>query len=206
MISQENENLISRYDDPELSPSERQQLTELMETDDEAREFEAKYRRLDAELETLPDGLGVLDFTGFRRRIRESIESAPVIRMPHHRLWSRWVPLAAAASVAIAFLSLWQLFTTKTTPLLPPSIGEGFTNKVMVKQLDSQPGQAVVNRIQLSAAPTPIAAASFPVDRESDSVYDEGGVICFIGSESDTNGASVPSATGFLSSLLKGST
>ena len=206
MISQENENLISRYDDPELSPSERQQLTELMETDEQARELEAQYRRLDAELETLPDGLEGVDFTGFRRRIRESIETAPAIRMPHHRLWSRWIPLAAAASVAIAFLTLWQLFTTKTTPLLPPTLESGFTNKVMVKQPASPPSQVVVNRIQLSAAPSAVAAASFVVDRESDTVYDEGGVICFVGSESDAKGASEPSATGFLSSLLKGST
>jgi len=206
MISREKENLISRYDDPELSPSERKQLTELMETEEEARELEAQYRRLDAELETLPDGLEGVDFTGFRRRIRESIDSAPVIRMSRRRLWTHWAPIAAAASVAIAFLSIWQLFTTKTTPLQPPALEEGFTNKVMVKQLEAQPSQGVVNRIQLSAASRTVVAASFAVDRETDTVYDEGGVICFVGSESDTKGASVPSATGFLSSLLKGST
>ena len=124
MISKENENLISRYDDPELSTSERQQLTEFLETDDEARDLEAQYRRLDAELETLPDGLEGVDFSGFRRRIRESIESAPVVRRPHRQLWTRWAPIAAAASMAIAFLSIWHSLKQGSNPRAVTSLGK----------------------------------------------------------------------------------
>ena len=205
MISKKNENLISRYDDPELSTAERQQLTELLETEDKARGLEAQYRRLDAELETLPDGLDAVDFTGFRRRIRESIESAPVIQLPHRRLWTRWAPIAAAASVAIAFLSIWQFYKSGTGLQIEPTDGGGIVsrvNKVELATGSSQPVEPRVNRIQLAV----VVESSFVMDLESDSVYDDGGVICFVGTESEGNRTSVPSASGFLGSLLKGST
>jgi len=211
MISKENENLISRYDDPELSTSERQQLTELLETDDQARELEAQYRRLDAELETLPDGLDGVDFSGFRRRIRESIEtaSAPVIRRPHRYLWTRWAPIAAAASVAIAFLSIWHSFKSDTITVIPPPpelpVAVEPTNNVQIASVSYTSSEEVVNRIQL-APPSVVLQTSFAMDLEGDSVYDDGGVICFIGSENEGQEAAVPSATGFLGSLLKGST
>jgi len=208
VISKEHENLISRYDDPELNTAEREQLTELLETDDEARELEAQYRRLDAELETLSDGLDGVDFSGFRERIRESIESAPVVRLPHRRLWIRWAPIAAAAaSVAIAFLSLWHTFKSDTitmgpTPPKSPVVAAP-TSNVKLASIDSAPSETVVNRIQLAAPPV---EPSFAVDLESESLYDDGGVICFVGSESDAQEASMPSATGFFGILLKGST
>jgi len=209
MISREHENLISRYDDPELSTVEREQLTELQETNDEARELEAQYRRLDAELETLPDGLDGVDFSGFRRRIRESIESvetAPVIRMSHRRLWTRWAPIAAAASVAIAFLSIWYKFKSDTTtpPPIPPE--SSYTNYVKIGGDDVKPSEPMVNQVQIALVPAGGMDERFDVDLESDAVYDAGGVICFVGTESEGNGISVPSASGFFGSLLKGST
>ncbi|GEM_PF-1451393 len=210
MISKENENLISRYDDPELSTAERQQLTELLETDDEARKFEAHYRRLDAELETLPDGLDGVDFSGFRRRIRESIEiaPAPVIRRPHRQLWTRWAPIAAAASVAIAFISIWHSFKSDSVtigPIPPKTPMAGPKSEVKIASINLAPSEAVVNRIQLAAAPV-VVEPSFAMDMESDSVYDDGGVICSNGSENEQQEAAVPSATGFFSTLMKGST
>jgi len=207
MISKEHENLISRYDDPELSTAERQQFSELQETNDEARELEAQYRRLDAELETLSDGLDGVDFSGFRRRIRESLETAPVIRRPHRRLWTRWAPIAAAASVAIAFISLWHSFTGGPPSPLPPTPPVPPLAKMEVKLAPTTtPSEAVVNRIQLAVVPAGGMDARFDMDLESDSVYDSGGVICFVGTESEGKGTSVPSASGFFGSLLKGST
>ena len=121
-LSKENEHLISRYDDPDLNAAEREQLADLLETRDGARQLEAQYRRLDAELERLPDGLDSVDFTDFRLRIRESIEAAPVIRIRQHRLWNRWVPIAAAAAIAIACVSIWQALNTETK-IAPPAPG-----------------------------------------------------------------------------------
>jgi hypothetical protein len=208
MISREQENLISRYDDPELRTSEREQLSELLETEDKARELEAQYRRLDAELETLPDGLEGVDFSGFRRQIRESIESAsaPVIRLPYRRLWIRWAPIAAAASVAIAILSIWHSLKQPPTGHEPvPPIVQVRTNNVKLANVDVKPPGAVVNRIELGA-PSEAEESIFAVDIESDGVYDDGGVICFVGTESEGKVSSVPSAGGFFGALLKGST
>ena len=205
MISKENEHMISQYDDPDLSAAQREQLTELLETDDAARGLEAQYRRLDAELERLPDGLDSVDFTGFRERIRESVEAAPVIRMPHRRLWNRWAPIAAAASVAIAFLSIWHSFKPETGPTPPlgnDEVVKGPTNNVQIADVAYTSSEPRVNRIQLAVAP----AASFAMDLETDSVYDEGGVICFVGTESESNGTSRSSGGNFLGELMKGST
>jgi hypothetical protein len=206
MISKENEHLISQYDDPDLSATEREQLTDLLETDDSARGLEAQYRRLDAELERLPDGLDSVDFTGFRERIRESIEAAPVIRMSQRRLWTRWAPIAAAASVAIAFVSIWQALKTDPKISLQTPIGPSFTNSVQIESPEVKPTGLVVNRIQLAVAPAAVVEASFAMDLEVDSVYDDGGVICFIGTESESNGTSRSSGGSFMGELMKGST
>jgi len=202
MISKENEHLISQYDDPDLSAAEREQLTELLETDDSARGLEAQYRRLDAELERLPDGLDAVDFTGFRERIRESIETAPVIRMPQRRLWNRWAPIAAAASIAIAFVSLWQALKTDTKIPPQPPPGPSITNNVKIESPVVKPTGLVVKQIELA----PAAEVIFAVDLESDEVYDDGGVICFVGTESEANVKPGSFGGSFIGEWMKGST
>ncbi len=214
MITNENENLVSRYDDPELSAAERRELIELLETDDEARDLEAQYRRLDAELETLPDGLDGVDFTGFRRRIRESIETAPVIRRPYRQLWTRWAPIAAAASMAIAFVSIWHSLSPEAKKQIDIHRGNtGIVEKVKPAPVNRvllvsapAPSGARVNRIQLGASASAAVEPSFAMDMENESVYDDGGVICFVGGENDEQETTVPSPTGFFGTLLKGST
>lgn len=211
MVSKENEYLISRYDDPDLSPAELQQLGELLETDDAARKLEAKYRRLDAELETLPDGLDGVDLTGLSRRVRQRIESAAVIPLPRRRLWTRWAPIAAAASVAISLISLWYVF--KPEPISPrhplptsPIATVSPMSKMRLATIEPANPKRVVNRIRLSMSPATVEEQRIAMDIKSDSVYDTGGIICSVGSENDASESHELSMMGFLSTLLKGST
>lgn len=212
MIPKEHEELISRYDDPDLSTSERDRLRELLEVDDTARSLEAQYRRLDAELERLPDGLDEVDLTALRRRILDRIESGTVVRYPRRRSWVRRASIAAAASVAIGLISLWYVYQPEVIRDRSGSSGRstamGRVNKVQLAMNRPVGSETVVkvNRVQLSASPTTVPEPGIAIDTQTDSLYDFGSVICFIDSKQEGLESQDHSIATFFNTLLKGST
>jgi len=114
MITEELDILLSRYDDPDLSGSERARLEEALSQDAQARAMLAQYRRLDEHLARLPDALGAVDFEQFGRGVRQALDaSARPGRQWRRLLWPVLTPLAAAAAVLLIVLSGGLLVETE---------------------------------------------------------------------------------------------
>jgi hypothetical protein len=151
MKTEDLENLVSRYNDPDLSGSDRARLKQMMEVNPDLRQLHKQYQQLDLALGQLPDGLEKVDFNQFSQRVSRVIAgmAAPVSAMPVTTILLRryLVPLAAAA-VIIAALPLFLLRDHQPTRPVGDIIAV-----VKLAQPQTFYDQGVINNIGVIMAP-----------------------------------------------------
>jgi len=201
MISPDVERLISRYDDSDLAPAERAALAQALARDAEARGVLEQYRRLDAELERLPDGLDGVDLSGVRARVRvgiAAVEAHSATRRRVRRAWWAAGVVSAAAAVGMAVLA-WQFVAGRGGRGGGPG-ALGWTKQVAVWEPSAGPAEARVRVICL---------APWPAGETTEGPGGAGEVICSVGpSEAAEGSGPVMSSGGWgpLGAFLNGST
>ncbi len=105
MLTPEQEILISRYDDPDLTASERVELENLLERP-EGQEIRRQFERLDRELANLPPIAAQIDEAAFRHGVGQRLDEDAGIQGSRRRLqlWRYLLPLTAAAAIALVAL------------------------------------------------------------------------------------------------------
>ncbi|MBN1846007.1 MAG: hypothetical protein JW810_10005 [Sedimentisphaerales bacterium] len=207
----DNEHLISRYADPDLPAAQRRKLERLTAEDPAARTLLEQYRRLDRQLAELPDGLDQVDFGAFRAAVRRRLAAETVTTYADRRSWRRWAPLAAAAALAISFLSGWWLLPTLRTPRGPANPSDGdrqavaAVSRVIVDTRLSAPSQPRVSLIRVALAPPAEGYAPSRWQTESPEADIQGEVICYTGSTGVLEDRPATGA-GILRVLMNGST
>jgi hypothetical protein len=145
MTHEEMEILISRWDDPDLAPSEREQLEQVLAEDSAGREVFQQYQRLDEQLGQMPDILESVDFDGFRQRVARAIATVERSGRGHRVFWRRWAPLAAAAAIMMVAIPWKMMSPEKIEPptgiqegavvLVNPQAPKNYANHIHVVQL-----------------------------------------------------------------------
>ena len=134
MINKENEMLISRFGDPDLSSAERTQLDKLLQSDPQARDLLEQYQKLNQRLENLPDPLENLDLNSFTQNVNRAIDLT-LLRKSRSFLRHTLLPLSAAAALVIAALALFYT-TAQNQPLIP----DNDSVKTIVNNNNGAPG------------------------------------------------------------------
>ena len=121
-MSEQQEYLISRYDDPDLSGQERSELAALLKGNEEAQALLEEYRHLDGHLAMMGQTASPVSVETFVRAVHERIDATShekipaaasrpkrsVLRFPG---WMR--PIAAAAAAVAVVLLAWMLFPSR---------------------------------------------------------------------------------------------
>ena len=145
MTHEKMETLISRWDDPDLTPAEREQLEKVLAQDSAGREVFQQYQRLDEQLGQMPDVLESVDFDGLRQKVARAIAKAERPGQGHRVFWRRWAPLAAAAAIMMVAIP-WKIMSPeKIEPptgiqdgavvLVNPQAPKNYANHIQVVQL-----------------------------------------------------------------------
>ncbi|MCK6561091.1 HEAT repeat domain-containing protein [candidate division KSB1 bacterium] len=154
--------LLLLYDSNELTPLQRQQVEELLQTDPEAQQELAALRALQRRLQaTKPYEPEAATLQRLRRQLHRRLEAAPAR--------ARWRPrlvefllgsdrplwrLGFAAAMLVLGLGLGRQFFTRTTVVtLPPAAGAAFTTEPVITGNSAiVPQLANVHRIHLDPA------------------------------------------------------
>ena len=169
MKPQETEELISRYNDPDLSDSEKDLMNQALAADADLRHIQRQYQRLDRVLEQLPDGLDDVDFSGFTQRVSAATASAEAPGPKPISIWRYLAPLAAAAALIIVALPLYNFLSNNTETSTDTA---DFMSIVTLAPPQQLLGEPLVNQIEIIREP---AGTVSPV------LTEEGGVICSVG-------------------------
>ena len=110
MMREEQEFLISRYDDPDLTGSDRQELDALLDGEPEARAIVEQYRKLDDQLATLADHSSSVNLDRFRDGVNDKLDQLQARRPVRRLLWRVLVPLSAAAVFLLVALPWIQSY------------------------------------------------------------------------------------------------
>ena len=104
MTAEDKEILISRWDDPELTQTQKRALEKLLQEDEEGAMLWRQYQQLEVLLGRLPDELERVDFGVFRDRVSRATAAEPSGQVRRFN-WRRWaLPAATAAAAAAALL------------------------------------------------------------------------------------------------------
>ncbi|MCP4713174.1 MAG: hypothetical protein GY869_31475 [Planctomycetes bacterium] len=169
MKPEKTEELISRYNDPDLSDPEKDRMNQALAADADLRHIHQQYNRLDQALEQLPDGLEGVDFSGFSRYVNAAIDSVEANQIRHVSIWRYLAPLAAAAALIIVALPLYNFLSDNAETSIDTV---DFMSNVTLAPPKQLLGEPLVNQIEIIREP---AGTMFPV------LTEEGGVICSVG-------------------------
>lgn len=120
MLTNEIEILISRFDDPDLTDSERQELDQQLQSNSEAQEYHRQLQSLDKHLDALAPNIDQIDFRGFAYAVNKQIDAIQTSRPPRRIAWRWLAPLSAAAAIVMVALPWFNKPTPTPTP--PTSI------------------------------------------------------------------------------------
>ena len=147
MINKENEMLISRFDDPDLSAAERTQLDNLLQSDPQARDLLEQYKKLNQRLENLPNALDNLDLSSFTQNVNRAID-LKLLRKSRSFLRHTLVPLSAAAALVIAALALFFTEAQNQTPK-----PQGDPERTAARVNDTNQGNPIFATVTLAPIP-----------------------------------------------------
>jgi len=137
--------------------------------DADLRHIHQQYKRLDQELEQLPDGLDSVNFSGFTQRVSAAIASVEAPRTWRLSTWRYLAPLAAAAALIIVALPLYNFLSNNAETSTDT---ENFMSIVTLAPPQRLLGEPLINQIEIIQEP---AGTVSPV------LTEEGGVICSVG-------------------------
>jgi anti-sigma factor RsiW len=180
-MREEQELLISRYDDPDLTDPERQELDALLDGEPEARAIVEQYRKLDDQLATLADLSSSVDFDRFRDGVNDKLDRLQARRPVRRLLWRVLVPLSAAAVFLLVALPWIQSFG--------PRVVEVKTGGIVAIPTDV-PRVVQVQKTGMIAGAEPVVniqITQIEVDIESDAEMQNDRVICFATSLPESN-------------------
>ena len=167
MVTEELEILLSRYDDPDLSRSDRARAERALSQNAQAAVLLDQYRRLNQHLANLPDQLDGIDLEQFGRSVRQALDAASTPRRrPRRLLWPILAPLAAAAAVLLIVLPSGVLFDKEQSqpvpvlsePRVPVVVMQSerpWTNRLAVVELSRAPAGPADHAV-VSSAPQPV--------------------------------------------------
>ena len=179
MLTNEMEILISRFDDPDLTKSERRQLDDLLQSNPEAQDYHRQLQSLDKRLNRLTAEIDRIDLRGFAREVNLRIDMVETPRRSRRSAWRWLAPLTAAAAVVMIALP-WFNRPTITTPAPSSSV----VVLAHAKPIDAQP----VAQVMVSSAKPPtetsvvrVALASLQPALLPPGNDAQGEIICFAG-------------------------
>ncbi len=101
MINEQQEFLISRYDDPDLTDQQRRELDELLADHPDARDLLEQYKALDDRFDQWPNESQEWDLSDFAKQVNQKIDGGSEKSESKIPFWKILVPIAAAAMIAI---------------------------------------------------------------------------------------------------------
>ncbi|MBN1437333.1 MAG: hypothetical protein JW936_09670 [Sedimentisphaerales bacterium] len=109
MNAEQLEQLISRYNDPDLTEQEQAQLKEVLRDNAEAQELLRQYKKLDEALANLPDVTSTVDQGRFTADVKEALakirRNKPGATVGGGRFRLGW-PMRVAALVVVGLLAV----------------------------------------------------------------------------------------------------
>ncbi len=181
MRKNDREFLISRYNDPDLSASERKALSVLL-GETESRRMEEEYRRLDAMLARIPSVTEGVDYAAFSERVRAGIADRSWRKADERATAFRWIaPLAAAAVFLMTAIPLWYLHrgSDRPGPSIRPGTAVVVNPEIPVGRVVSQ--VAVMD--QTVTEPTAHSRVKAGAAGETAGPDEDGTVMCFVSPE-----------------------
>ena len=180
-MREEQEILISRHDDPDLTGLERQELDALLEGEPEARAMVEQYRKLDDQLATLADLSSSVDFDRFRDGVNDKLDQLRTRRPVQRLLWRVLVPMSAAAVFLLVALPWMQSLGPRVVEVKPGGHVAIPTDVPRVVQVQKTGIIAEANPV------VNIKITQIEVTIESDAEMQNDRVICFATSLPESN-------------------
>ena len=195
-ISKEQEFLISRFDDPDLTADERHELDVLLQ-DPAAQAVLEEYRQVDAVLAKWPTAGKNYDVTAFTRQVNERLDRIERRAGSGRRaIWRYLAPVAAAAAVMIVVLPQWNRSGESGGPaggsdLSAVATNDAAENTGSVVANANEAEQPLVPRMQVVLQEPSLGAiaasqrivkvqlARMEVTSATETVEDNGSILCF---------------------------